>query len=59
MAFAPDALTPLGGYPGDEQKAVSAFATLDQAKTREDFVAAAGWLKSRNDSTGKLGAVGF
>ena len=59
MAFAPDALTPLGGYPGDEQKAVSAFATLDQAKTREDFVAAAGWLKSRGDATGKLGAVGF
>ena len=59
MAFAPDALTPLGGYPGDEQKAVAAFATLDQAKTREDFVAAAGWLKARDDATGKLGAVGF
>ena len=59
MAFAPDALTPLGGYPGDEQKAVAAFATLDQAKTREDFVAAANWLKSRSDATGKLGAVGF
>jgi carboxymethylenebutenolidase len=59
MAFAPDALTPLGGYPGDEQKAVTAFATLDQTKTHEDFVAAAQWLKARSDSTGKLGVVGF
>ena len=59
MAFAPDALTPLGGYPGDEQKAVTAFATLDQTKAQEDFVAAARWLKARSDSTGKLGTVGF
>ena len=59
MAFAPDALTPLGGYPGDEQKAVAAFATLDQSKTREDFVTAAHWLKARGDASGKLGAVGF
>ena len=41
VAFAPDALTPLGGYPGDEDKAREPFAKLDQAKTREDFVAAA------------------
>ena len=59
MAFAPDALTPLGGYPGDEQKAVAVFATLDQSKTREDFVTAAHWLKARGDASGKLGAVGF
>lgn len=59
MAFAPDALTPLGGYPGDEDKARAAFATLDQAKTREDFLAAVGWLRARNDGNGKLGAVGF
>ena len=59
MAFAPDALTPLGGYPGDEQKAVAAFATLDQTKTREDFVAAARWLKARSDASGTLGVVGF
>ena len=59
MAFAPDALTPLGGYPGDEQKAVAAFGTLDQDKILEDFVAAAQWLKARPDGTGKLGAVGF
>jgi carboxymethylenebutenolidase len=59
MAFAPDALTPLGGYPGDEDKARAAFATLDQAKTREDFQAAVGWLRSRTDGNGRLGAVGF
>ncbi len=59
MAFAPDALTPLGGYPGDEDKARAAFATLDQAKAREDFLAAAAWSRARPDSNGKLGAVGF
>jgi len=59
MAFAPDALTPLGGYPGDEDKARELFGRLDQAKTLEDLVAAALWLKARPDGTGKLGAVGF
>ena len=59
MAFAPDALTPLGGYPGDEDKAREAFAKLDQAKTREDFLVAAAWLDARADSNGKMGAVGF
>ena len=59
MAFAPDALTPLGGYPGDEDKARAAFATLDQAKTREDFLTAVAWLRARSDGNGKLGAVGF
>ena len=59
MAFAPDALTPLGGYPGDEDKARDLFAKLDQAKAREDFRAASLWLDARADSTGKLGAVGF
>jgi carboxymethylenebutenolidase len=59
MAFAPDALTPLGGYPGDEDKARAAFATLDQAKTREDFLAAVAWLRARPDGNGKLGVVGF
>ena len=59
MAFAPDALTPLGGYPGDEDKARELFAKLDQSKTREDFVAAVRYLDKRPDSTGKLGAVGF
>jgi carboxymethylenebutenolidase len=59
VAFAPDALAPLGGYPGDEDQARTLFQKLDQAKTREDFVAAAGFLKNRPDSTGRIGAVGF
>src|SRR5262245_43051836 len=59
MAFAPDALFPLGGYPGDEDKAREVFPKLDQAKSREDFVAAANWLKARPDCTGRIGAVGF
>ena len=59
MAFAPDALTALGGYPGDEEKARELFAKLDQTKIREDFVNAVAYLKSRPDSNGKIGAVGF
>jgi len=59
MAFAPDALTPLGGYPGDEDQAVKRFAQLDQSKTIEDFVAGAGYLKNRADCNGQLGTVGF
>ena len=59
MAFAPDALTPVGGYPGDEDKARAAFATLDQARTREDFLASAAWLRARADGSGRMGAVGF
>jgi carboxymethylenebutenolidase len=59
LAFAPDALFPLGGYPGDEDKARELFAKLDQAKTREDFVAAAGFLRARPGCNGKLGVVGF
>lgn len=59
MAFAPDALFPVGGYPGDEDKARELFRTLDQTKTREDFVAAANYLRTRPDSNGRLGAVGF
>ncbi len=59
VAFAPDALFPLGGYPGDEDKAREVFPKLDQAKTREDFVAASGFLKARPECTGRIGAVGF
>jgi carboxymethylenebutenolidase len=59
VAFAPDALFPLGGYPGDEEKARELFPKLEQPKTREDFVAAAGFLKARPECTGKIGAVGF
>jgi carboxymethylenebutenolidase len=59
VAFAPDALFPLGGYPGDEDKARELFQKLDQAKTREDMVAAYEWLKARPECTGRVGAVGF
>jgi carboxymethylenebutenolidase len=59
MAFAPDALAPLGGYPGDEDKARELFQKLDPAKTREDFVTAANVLRERKDCTGQIGAVGF
>lgn len=59
MAFAPDALTPFGGYPGNEDKARENFAKLDQSKSREDFVAAANFLKGLPDCTGKMGVVGF
>jgi len=59
IAFAPDALFPLGGYPGDEDKARELFGKLDQAKTREDFVAAEGFLKHLPEGNGKVGVVGF
>jgi carboxymethylenebutenolidase len=59
IAFAPDGLSTLGGYPGDEEKAVAMFGQLDRAKVMEDMAASAAWLKARPDSTGKLGAVGF
>src|SRR5450631_594226 len=59
VAFAPDALFPLGGYPGDEDKARELFPKLDQTKTREDFVAAAAFVKGRPESSGRLGVVGF
>jgi len=59
LAVAPDALTPLGGYPGDEDKARTLFGQLDQAKTREDMVAAALWAQAQKEGNGKLGAVGF
>ncbi len=59
IAFAPDALTPAGGYPGDEDKARELFGKLDQTKARADFVAAYAHLKSHIDVSGKIGAVGF
>jgi carboxymethylenebutenolidase len=59
IAFAPDGLTSVGGYPGDDEKGAALFREVDRAKMAEDFFAAAMWLKSRPDSTGKVGAVGF
>jgi carboxymethylenebutenolidase len=58
-AFAPDALTPMGGYPGDEDLARDMFAKLDGAKRTEDLVAAVDYVKLRPDFSGKVGAVGF
>ncbi|HKN29063.1 MAG TPA: dienelactone hydrolase family protein [Roseiarcus sp.] len=59
IAFAPDGLTSVGGYPGDDEKALALFREVDPKKMQEDFYAAAMWLKSLPDSTGRLGAVGF
>jgi carboxymethylenebutenolidase len=59
MAFAPDGLTSLGGFPGDDYKGGQLFRKVDGKKMGEDFVASAMWLKSRGDCTGKIGATGF
>jgi carboxymethylenebutenolidase len=59
MAFAPDGLTSLGGFPGDDYNGGQMFNKVDNAKMGEDFLAAAKWLKARNDCTGKIGATGF
>lgn len=59
IAFAPDALFPLGGYPGDEEKARELFPKLDQTKTRADFLAAAAVLKALPAGNGRIGVVGF
>jgi len=59
IAFAPDGLTSVGGYPGDDEKGGKLFGQVDRAKMSEDFIAAARWLKGRSDCTGKLGIVGF
>jgi carboxymethylenebutenolidase len=59
IAYAPDALFPLGGYPGDEEKARTLFPKLDQARTRADFIAAAHAVAALPQATGKVGVVGF
>jgi carboxymethylenebutenolidase len=59
IAFAPDGLTSVGGYPGDDEKGAALFKQVDGPKMQADFAAAAEWLKSLPDSTGKLGAIGF
>jgi carboxymethylenebutenolidase len=58
-AFAPDALHPLGGYPGDEDAARAAFGKLDQDKVKQDFLAAASYLRGIDGGNGRLGVVGF
>jgi carboxymethylenebutenolidase len=59
IAFAPDGLTSVGGYPGDDEKGAAAFRQVNGPKMFEDFVAAANWLKNHPECSGKLGAVGF
>ncbi|MBI3915683.1 MAG: dienelactone hydrolase family protein [Betaproteobacteria bacterium] len=59
VAFAPDALTPAGGYPGDEDTARALFAKLDAKKRAEDLYTAAVILKARPECSGRIGAVGF
>ncbi|HEY1753858.1 MAG TPA: dienelactone hydrolase family protein [Bryobacteraceae bacterium] len=59
MAFAPDGLTSLGGFPGDDYNGGQMFNKVNGAKMGEDFAAAAVWLKSRADCTGKIGVTGF
>jgi carboxymethylenebutenolidase len=59
LAFAPDGLTSVGGFPGDNEKGAELFRQVDRVKMGEDFVASARWLKARADCTGKIGVVGF
>ena len=59
LAFAPDALAPLGGYQGDDEKTAQLFRQLDPAKRLEDLLAAYTFLKSRHECSGMVGAVGF
>lgn len=59
IAFAPDGLTSVGGYPGDDEKGGALFGKVDRNKMAEDFIAAAKWLKARPECSGKIGAVGF
>jgi len=59
LAFAPDGLSSVGGYPGDDEKGAALFQKVDAGKMFEDFVASAAWLKARPECTGKIGVVGF
>jgi carboxymethylenebutenolidase len=59
MAFAPDGLTSVGGFPGDDYRGGQLFGKVDRGKMTEDMVASAKWLKARPDCTGKIGATGF
>ncbi|MBK1881639.1 dienelactone hydrolase family protein [Luteolibacter pohnpeiensis] len=59
VAFAPDALFPKGGYPGNDDEGRELQASMERGKIEQDFIAAANYLKTHPKSSGKLGAVGF
>jgi carboxymethylenebutenolidase len=59
IAFAPDGLTSVGGYPGNDEEGAAKFRQVNGAKMLDDFVAAAKWLEHHPECTGKIGAVGF
>jgi carboxymethylenebutenolidase len=59
MAFAPDALTPVGGYPSDDYRGGQLFGEVDRGRMTADFVAAARWLKARPDCNGRIASTGF
>ena len=59
VAYAPDGLTSVGGYPGDDEKGAAKFREVNGPKMLEDFVASARWLKANALCTGKIGAIGF
>ena len=59
IAFAPDGLTSVGGYPGDDERGGKLFGTVDREKMTLDFIAAINWLKARPESTGRFGITGF
>lgn len=59
LAFGPDALAPLGGYPGDDEKGKEMQAKRKPEEITEDFIAAAEWLSKHPDCNGKIGVVGF
>src|SRR6516164_4013799 len=59
LALAPDGVKSAGGYPGNDEKGAELFRKVDENKMFEDFVAAADWLKSRPECTGKIAVVGF
>jgi carboxymethylenebutenolidase len=59
IAFAPDGLTSVGGYPGDDERGGKLFGTVDREKMTLDFIAAINWLKARPESTGRFGVTGF
>jgi len=59
LAFAPDGLTSVGGYPGNDEEGGQLFQKVDRVRMLDDFIASVAWLKARADSTGRVGAVGF